>query len=59
MGLSLAMFLVSLGIGIMASKEDPKKMFTDMVTVCEKTEKIHKLLSHVLPFVMAIIKSFW
>jgi hypothetical protein len=48
-------------IGFFACKEDPKAASgwaTYIVTVCEKSEKVHKFMSHVLPVVIAIVKLF-
>jgi hypothetical protein len=49
------------GIGFLACKNDPKAASgwaSYIVTVCEKSEKVHKLISHILPVVIAIVKLF-
>jgi hypothetical protein len=61
MGFSLGALAIAVCIGFFACKEDPKAASgwaTYIVTVCEKSEKVHKFLSHILPVIIAIFKLF-
>jgi hypothetical protein len=57
LGFSMAMLAVAVSVGVMASKEHAWALY--VVTLCEKSEKVHKVLSHLLPILIAIFKSFW
>ncbi|KAM3276335.1 hypothetical protein ACQJBY_044623 [Aegilops geniculata] len=54
--LYLSIMLVCIGVGYLATKENPQA--ASLVTMCDKVEKLYKLLSRLVPVFTAILKCF-
>jgi hypothetical protein len=55
-GLHWVLLFACLFAGYMASKDHANA--TSLITLCEKGEKLYKFVSHFIPIVVAIYKSF-
>ncbi|XP_044389401.1 glyceraldehyde-3-phosphate dehydrogenase, testis-specific isoform X1 [Triticum aestivum] len=52
----LGIMAFCIGVGYLATKENPEAAY--LVTMCDKVEKLYKLLSRLVPVFTAILKCF-